>query len=75
MQHYFYQQALELLFSENPKKEELVDALADLSTEYGCVWYSAIHGYRENATPELTRLTVVIQFLKTKIKHFKEESC
>lgn len=75
MQHYYYQQALELLFSENPKKDELVDALTDLATEYGYVYHGAVNGYMQNAEPELTRLTVVIQFLKTKIKHFKEESC
>jgi hypothetical protein len=75
VQHYFYQQALELLFSEKPKKEELVDALDDIAREYGYVYYSAVNGYRQNAEPELTRLTVVIDFLKTKIKNFKEEPC
>lgn len=74
LQYYFYQEALALLFSENPQKEELVDALVDMLGEYYHVYYSALHGYRENATPELIRLTVVIEFLKTKIKH-KEESC
>lgn len=75
MQQYHYQQALELLFSENPKKEELVDALADIAWEYGYVYHSAVTGYRQNVEPELTNLTVVIDSLKTKIKHFKEEPC
>jgi hypothetical protein len=74
MQHYYYQQALELLFIEHPTKEDLTDALADLSSEYGYVYYSAIHGYLQNAEPELRRLTVVIQLLKTKIKQFKQMS-
>lgn len=75
LQHYYYQQALELLFAESPKKEELVDALADIAREYGYVYHSAVTGCMQNAEPELTKLTVVIEFLKTKIKHFKEESC
>ncbi|MEG4371635.1 hypothetical protein QUB29_19455 [Microcoleus sp. B4b_D2] len=35
---YYYQQGIELLFSLQPKKEDLVDALSDLSAEYGYIF-------------------------------------
>lgn len=72
MSRFYYQQALELLFLENPSLEELLEAYGDINREYGYVYYSAIHGLRQNAEPELTRFTLIIEKLKAKIKHFKE---
>lgn len=72
MSHFYYQQALELLFLENPSLDELLEAYGDLNKEYGYVYYSAVNGQRGNAEPELTRFTIIIEKLKLKIKHFKD---
>lgn len=70
--HYYYQQAIELLFSPNPSKEDLIDALADISSEYGYIYCTARHELRQNTEPELTRFTLVIEALKLKIKNHKD---
>lgn len=70
--HYYYQQAIELLFTPNPDKNELVDALADLSTEYGYIYCTARYELRRNTEPELTKFTLVIEALKFKIKNYKQ---
>jgi hypothetical protein len=73
LEHYYYQEALELLFAENPSKKELADALSELSMQYGALYNSATSGHTENAEPELRKIKVVIDFLKSKITHFKEK--
>lgn len=69
---YHYQQVVELLFQEKPSKNDLIDALGDISVEYGYIYYKAYQGQLENATPQLDRFKLVIEKLKTKIKHFKD---
>jgi hypothetical protein len=68
---YYYQQGVELLFSLQPNKEDLVDALSDLSAEYGYIYCTARHDLRQNTEPELTRFILVIEALKFKIKNYK----
>lgn len=67
--HYYYQQAIELLFTPNPPKEDLVDALSDLSREYGYIYCTARYELRHNTEPELTKFMIVIEALKFKIKN------
>ena len=68
---YHYQQAIELLFEENPNQNDLIDALSDISAEYGYIYSKACYGQLENADPLLNRFKLVIEKLKTKIKHYK----
>lgn len=70
--HYYYQQTIELLFQEKPSKNDLIDALADISAEYGYIYSKAYHGHLDNATPILDRFKLVIEKLKVKIKHYKD---
>jgi len=70
--HYYYQQTIELLFQEKPSKEDLIDALSDISAEYGYVYARAYSGQIENAAPQLDRFKLVIDKLKLKIKHYKD---
>ena len=69
---YHYQQVIELLFQEKPSKNDLIDALSDISTEYGYVYSKAFHGQLDNAGPQLDRIKIVIESLKLKIKHYKD---
>lgn len=69
---YYYQQTIELLFQERPSKDDLIDALSDISAEYGYVYARAYFGQLENAAPQLDRFKLVIEKLKVKIKHYKD---
>ena len=69
---YYYQQTIELLFQERPDKSDLVDALSDISAEYGYIYARAHHGELENAGIQLDRFKLVIEKLKVKIKHYTD---
>ncbi len=69
---YHYQQAIELLFSPNPKLDDLLDAYGDIAAEYAHVLTMGRFGLRENVGSELDRLRTVRESLKFKIKHLKE---
>ena len=69
---YYYQQAIELLFHEKPNKSDLIDALSDISAEYGYIYARAYGGQLENAGAQLDRFKLVIEKLKLKIKHYKD---
>ncbi|WP_333282839.1 hypothetical protein [Microcoleus sp. D2_18a_B4] len=69
---YYYQQAVELLFTPDAAKEDLIDALSDVSSEYGYIYCTARHELRQNTAPELTKFTLVIEALKFKIKNYKD---
>lgn len=68
---YHYQQAIELLFAQNPDINDLIDAYGDLKFEYGQIHSMGLHGLRANVEPELQRFRVVTEALKFRIKNHR----
>lgn len=62
-----YQQAYDLLKSENPTLEQLLDAYLDIGFQHGYVAAVATHGLRDNVESELIRFIVILEALKFKI--------
>ncbi len=62
-----YAQANELLQSPNPNLVDLLNALKDLSVQYGYIVGMASQGLREDSEADLARLLVLIKLIKDRI--------
>lgn len=63
-----YAQAHDLLQTPDPDLIDLLDALADLSVQYGYIAAMTSQGLREDSEADLVRLLVLIKLIKDRIK-------
>lgn len=68
-----YFQAAELLRLKSTDVEELLNALEDLSTEYGHIRSSVDRGLREDAGADLIRIVILSKSIKYRILELFEK--